>query len=199
MKNTVGEIYSRLTIIEDLGSVKGRKRVICKCECGNLKNVLYQHIKSGATKSCGCLQKEIVKNRETKHGGKGTSLYNRWKAMRQRCNNPNNKGFKNYGGRGIKICKSWNKFINFREWALLNGYEEGFDLDRKDNSKGYNEENCRFVPKVINNRNRRITVRVEGLTLREIANKYSKEYSKIHYKYYRIKRNKKPTIKDLIC
>lgn len=198
MENIVGEVFSRLTIIEDLGVIKGRRKVMCECECGKTKTIQYQHLKSKSTKSCGCLQKEIVTKMVTRHGGKGTSLYNRWKSMRQRCNNQNDKAFKNYGGRGITICKSWDNFINFKSWAVSNGYKEGLELDRKDNSDNYNEENCRFVSSLENNRNRRITVKVEGLTLREISNKFSKKYSKVHYKYYRILKTEKPTINDLI-
>lgn len=198
MENIVGKVFSRLTIIEDLGNIKGRRKVICECECGKTKTIQYQHLKSESTRSCGCLQKEIVRKRETKHGGIGTSLYNRWKAMRQRCNNPKNRAFQNYGGRGIIICESWDNFINFKSWALSNGYKEGLELDRKDNSGNYTEKNCRFVTTLENNHNRRITVKVEGLTLREISIKFSKKYENIHYKYYRVKKNKKPTINDLI-
>lgn len=89
------------------------------------------------------------------HGMKGTRLYRIWVNMRQRTKNPNNHEYGDYGGRGIKLCKDWEKFENFCKWAKENGYAENLTIDRKDNEKGYSPDNCRWVTAKANNRNKR--------------------------------------------
>lgn len=84
-------------------------------------------------------------------------LFNVWQTMKSRCENPNRDNYERYGARGITVCQEWHKAENFVKWALDNGYEKGLQLDRKDNTKGYSPDNCRFVTPKINNRNRRNT------------------------------------------
>lgn len=95
------------------------------------------------------------------------SLYWAWKAMKQRCQNPKCKAYRNYGARGIKVCEEWQKFEPFLAWALNNGYEKGLDLDRKDNDGNYEPSNCRWIPRRqnINNRRNTVTITVDGLEL----------------------------------
>ena len=76
---------------------------------------------------------------------RGTKLYNVWKEMRQRCNNPKHNHYKRYGGRGITVCKEWDDPEAFYNWAVNNGYKEGLTLDRINNDKGYSPDNCRWV------------------------------------------------------
>jgi hypothetical protein len=95
-----------------------------------------------------------------KHGGycnyKTTKLCAVWQSMKQRIYNSNNPGYKNYGGRGLKVCDEWNDFISFRLWALTHGYKEGLSIERIDNNKGYYPDNCCFMPRKLNNYNKRI-------------------------------------------
>lgn len=90
-------------------------------------------------------------------GFKVTKLYNVWVAFRQRCTNPNNKGYKNYGARGVSVCKEWDSFPVFEEWAYANGYVEDAELsiDREDNDGDYTPDNCRWVDRYTQNVNRR--------------------------------------------
>jgi len=89
------------------------------------------------------------------------SIYWAWKSMKQRCLNPKCHAFKNYGARGITVCDAWMDFEPFCEWALINGYRHGLELDRKDNSKGYSPDNCRWVSRRENINNRRKTIILE--------------------------------------
>lgn len=84
-------------------------------------------------------------------------LYWAWKAMKQRCQNPKCAAYYNYGQRGIAVCSEWQEFEPFLEWALANGYQQGLDLDRKDNDGDYTPDNCRWITRRENTNNRRIT------------------------------------------
>lgn len=88
------------------------------------------------------------------HGKRKTKLYRVWCSMKERCNNPHNKSYKNYGGKGISVCEEWSKnFSSFALWAEENGYAEGLTIDRIDGKKGYSPENCRWVTVAEQNRN----------------------------------------------
>ena len=104
-----------------------------------------------------------------KHGFKGTRIYTIWCLIKQRIFNQKVKEYKNYGGRGITICPEWtdkdNGFINFKDWALNNGYADDLVIDRKNTDGNYNSSNCRWITKLESNRNKRNTITLE------IANK----------------------------
>lgn len=90
------------------------------------------------------------------HGDSTSKLYGVWCSMKNRCNNPNNKEYSYYGGRGIRVDKAWNdSYEIFRDWAYTNGYTEHLSLDRIDNNKNYEPDNCRWVGSVAQANNRR--------------------------------------------
>jgi hypothetical protein len=94
------------------------------------------------------------------HGESGTDLYRVWNAMKRRVL-PSWKHRVHYFDRGITICKSWdNSYVKFRDWAILNGYKKGLEIDRRNNNKGYKPSNCRFVTRKVNTCNRGVTIMV---------------------------------------
>ena len=149
MDSNINKKFNRLTIIEYVGVVKRRKTYLCLCECGEKTKVALTYLKNGTIKSCGCLAKETSREtcikRNLRHGGAKDRLYNIWKNLRQRCYNPKASGYKSYGLRGIKVCKEWESFENFKEWSLKNGYKENLTIDRIDNDKDYCPSNCQWL------------------------------------------------------
>lgn len=129
----------------------GGVRWRCRCDCGNERIVGAQALKRGTSKSCGCHKNDY--NRV--HGGKGTRLYEIWRHMRYRCENPKNQAYEKYGARGITVCEEWHDFAEFRRWALANGYEDSLSIDRIDNDKGYRPDNCRWATSKTQMNNRR--------------------------------------------
>jgi hypothetical protein len=128
----------------------------CRCSCGVEKRVRVCHIESGRSKSCGCYRKEIATEGKTglKFKVTDTKIHSTWQGMKSRCNDRNHRSYKDYGGKGIKICEEWKHFKNFYEWAAPRGLEEeDKSIDREDSSKGYYPDNCRVITKSENNVN----------------------------------------------
>lgn len=157
-----GARYGRWTVIEFPAIGKRRSFAKCRCDCGAEKIVGVKYLRRGSSKSCGCLRQEI----REKHGESWrnrSKLYPVWLSMKQRCSNPNDQNYHNYGGRGITVCPKWEKdYISFRDWARGSGYQEGLQIDRSDNDGPYSPENCRWTTSRVNCNNMR-TNRLEIL------------------------------------
>ncbi|MCC8066610.1 MAG: hypothetical protein LIO94_05850 [Clostridiales bacterium] len=109
------------------------------------------NLRTGETKSCGCLKIDL----QTTHGYTQHRLYRVWHDMLQRCENPNCKQYKDYGGRGIKVCDEWHNPAVFINWALTNSWTRGLQINRINNNGNYEQGNCNFVPRKENSCNRR--------------------------------------------
>lgn len=178
--------FGRLTVIEKAGMSGEGKRGsrslwLCRCDCGNEKIVSRNSLVTGNTNSCGCLEMEIKKTMHLKHGMAKTRLWNIWRGMRDRCSRERNNDYPHYGGKGIKVCEDWNRnFEAFKKWALKNGYEDDLTIDRIDNYGDYCPENCRWVTRKEQTRNRSIT---KTVTISEIAEIDGISYQEAYKKY----------------
>ena len=154
---------NELTLLEDLGyqyptlvSKQKAKYGIFKCYCGTEFKTQIADVKNGTTKSCGCLKMKNLISRTTTHNMSNTRLYNIYSKMKYRCYNPNNDDFKDYGARGISICKEWlSGFENFYNWAITNGYNKDLSIDRIDVNGNYEPSNCRWATPTTQARNKR--------------------------------------------
>ncbi len=154
----IGDRFGKLVILgEDPIRAKsnGGRKYICQCDCGEQKSVMSFHLIGGGSKSCGLCRRRMTSNCSTS-SRRISSIYS---GMICRCYNPNVTAYKNYGGRGIEICNEWREdFIIFHDWAIANGYEDHLSIDRIDVNGNYTAENCRWVNRKIQNRNKRDNV-----------------------------------------
>jgi hypothetical protein len=131
-------------------------RVIkCKCDCGIEKDIIFTPWHNGSTVTCGCRMKH------RKHGCCKTRIYQEHKRMKDRCNATTGMHYKNYGARGIKMCKEWqDDFLNFYNWAMANGYRDDLSIERIDVNGDYCPENCTWIPTSEQGENKTTSVKI---------------------------------------
>lgn len=140
---------------------------LCRCECGTTKEVIIKNLKSGTSKSCGCLQKKQIIERSTTHGKRHTRVWRIWQAMKTRCNNEKMPQYRNYGGRGISYCKEWELFENF--YKDMGEPPRGMSIDRIDNNRNYEPTNCKWSTHKEQGRNRSSNRKINGICITEIS------------------------------
>lgn len=169
--------FNRLTVLGPIGRSKSRQIVwLCLCECGKFSTVQGDDLRRNHTKSCGCFNLEVCSSRQTTHNLSKTPIYETWCHIIGRCTLPSDKAWKNYGGRGISICKEWreNFQIFYDQVSCLENYgKKGYTLDRIDNEGNYAPENVRWATRKTQcrntRRNRIITFNNESKCLSEWA------------------------------
>lgn len=158
-----GQRFGRLTVIRTASerTKTGNFQWVCYCDCGTEVNVISNNLRNGHTKSCGCYERERISETQATHRQSHKRLYNVWSGMKQRCYNKKSKFYKDYGGRGIKVCEEWrHDYQAFHDWAYANGYDEAAPkwkctIDRIDVDGDYHPENCRWVDMKTQRHNRR--------------------------------------------
>jgi DNA-binding XRE family transcriptional regulator len=188
-----GQRFGRLVAVT---RTTGGASWLCQCDCGNTTVSFVSYLRSGHTRSCGCLKRETsscgAAARFTSHGKSQTLIYRLWVSIRQRC-----KTDKDYADK-VFVCREWESSLDaFSDWAIANGWRKGLSLDRIDNGRGYSPDNCRFITPLEQARNktnnkltaakaRDIKARLGSTTQAALA----QEYGVSKYTIYAIKAGK---------
>lgn len=152
-RDLTGKKFDKWSVIKASGrNGSGNVMWLCECECGTRREVVGSNLRTGKSRSCGCLSEEMTSKRAKIHGMYGTRFYIIWNAMKNRCKNPSQHNYKNYGGRGIKVCQRWDKFENFYEdlyelYAkhVIEFGEKNTTIDRIDVDGDYTPDNVRWA------------------------------------------------------
>lgn len=184
-----GKTFGRWFVLEKTPTENGASRWKCQCECGKIKDgVFYTSLVRGASSSCGCLRGELLKKPDHQVHNQRNTTYRIWQSMKTRCRNQNHPSYKHYGARGIDCCDEWfNSYDAFL--ADMGPRPEGLSLDRKDNSKGYCKENCRWATKCEQAGNTRRNIRViwncMEVNLIDVARQENVDYALLRSRFYR--------------
>lgn len=166
----IGQRFGRLVVIGQAPSAHGNTRWICKCDCGNNTVTTGVRLVRGHTRSCGCINSEIViaRNKSLADGKyRNDRIYRIYYGMRTRCYNTGDVGYSHYGARGITVCDEWlNDFFSFQKWAYENGYRDDLTIDRIDVNGNYEPGNCRWadIETQANNRRESVLLTLNGKT-----------------------------------
>lgn len=185
----IGKKYNKLTIIDITYSPKSEIIAHCECDCGNRHITKLHDVLFGKVKSCGCYRTEKTIERSTKHGDASKRLYAIYIGMKKRCYVSNDDAYKYYGGRGIKICDEWlENYLNFKSWALDNGYTEELTIDRINVNGNYEPSNCRWatIEEQANNKTDSVYIDYNGKsqTLRQWCDEFNLDYRLMVERFY---------------
>lgn len=169
---------------------------LCRCDCGNEKVIAVKDVIGGKTRSCGCLQREMMSKKQTMHGETDTPLHSIWQNMKRRCYEKTNAKYGTYGKRGIRVCDDWkDSYISFAEWARANGYKEGLTIERIDVDKDYEPSNCEWIEPSEQSRNKTVTHyhEIDGVTyqtMNDLSESFDIPVKTLFSRFYRGDRGK---------
>lgn len=193
--NLVGQKFGRLTVIRENGKTKqGDYKWHCKCDCGNEKTYVGMRLRLGKTKSCGCWRIELAATRNSIHKLSKHPLHTTWRNILKRCYYEKFKYYKDYGGRGVKVCDEWRyNFKSFYDWCIANGWRKGLEVDKdiKGNGLLYGPHNCLIVTPKKNKQNRRNTLYViynnQKVSLSELVEQTGTSYRNVYNRIIKLK------------
>lgn len=179
-----GQRFGHLKVKYSIGRYgEGDHKWLCLCDCGNTCIVIGRLLLSGKRRSCSICSGLVTRR---KHGFSGDPAYRTWGKIMDRCNNPRNADYADYGGRGIKVCDEWHNAANFCKWAIENGFEQGLTIERIDNDGNYEPGNCTWIPNEQQARNRRsnkpITINGKTKLIVEWAEESNLNYEALRYR-----------------
>jgi hypothetical protein len=178
--------FGRLRVTGYAGVISRRSAWHCRCRCG--KTVIVAAAELPRRKSCGCGSRRAAAEfgkRTTTHGMSRSPEYHAWVAMIQRCENPKCRSYKNYGGRGIAVCRAWHSFATFsRDMGPRPAGK--YTIERRKNHLGYSPSNCLWATRAAQSRNKRdnhlVTCRGETLTVKDWSDRTGLHFSTISYR-----------------
>jgi hypothetical protein len=184
----IGDIIGTCTYLEERESIvfgkSIKRKALFKCpNCNKEFEALLLGVKSGNTKSCGCLRDSNIQQQGFKnkiHGHRKHPIYLMWQGMLSRCYNSNHIGYSNYGARGVIVCERWKDINNFIQ-DMFPTYVKGLDLDRLDNSGNYEPSNCRWITRKKNMNNMRRNRIIEYKGVKKTISEWS-DHLNIPYK-----------------
>lgn len=189
MKNITNHVSSKfglITVLSQWVDKENRYRLmgLCKCDCGEEKVVRIAHLVSGVIISCGCYGTYRRRSLSKRHGHSGTLQHHSWKGMRARCKNTKNTSYKDYGGRGIKVCDRWMSYDNFIA-DMGEPPSPQHSIERINNNGNYEPSNCRWATKKEQANNRRKRIDAKEITYNGVT-KSIPEWAKISNLTYQI-------------